>query len=178
MHPQKRLLIAIILLGGIAVLGSYIIGVDAFPGAGQILWGGVPQGIRPLYTANMLLAAGGYFAFTHLILFRLTPQETQIAGRFGYGLFSLLYALILFPSAMWLPLTYFAAQQSSMALLWTVRIVLFVVGAASIGLLVALLKVTPRRPTWAHRLAVVGSIAFCVQTAFLDAIVWVSAFKP
>jgi hypothetical protein len=43
--------------------------------------------------------------------------------------------------------------------------------------LVALLTLRPRQPVWAYGLAVIGCMAFCVQTALLDAWVW-PAFFP
>ncbi|MBN2148323.1 MAG: hypothetical protein JW726_13120 [Anaerolineales bacterium] len=175
MDANKRWLIAIILIGGVAVLGSYIWGFQSRADAGQILWGGVPEKIRPLYTVNMFLAAAGYFLFTYFILFRLDSTKTQATSRFGYGLFNGLYTAILIPSALWLPLTFLAVDQSSQAILWTARIALGVVGAASLGLFFMLMKVMPARPAWAYRLAVIGSVFFCIQTVILDAIVW-SAF--
>jgi hypothetical protein len=175
MHAKKRLMILINLIGGIAVLGSYAIGIITHTDAGQTLWGGVPQSIRPFYTAGIFLAATGYFAFTYFILFRLDPNETQVSNRFGFGLFNALYLAILFPSALWMPLTFQAIERSSLELLWLVRLVLIVVGTASVSLFVAVLKVTPRQPLWAHRIALVGSVVFCFQTAILDAILW-SAF--
>ena len=168
----KRRLIAVFLIGGLAVLGSYLWGVMARPDAGQLLWGGVPENMRPYYTVNMLLAAAGYFPFTFYILFRLYPGKTRAAGKFGYGLFPLLYAAILIPSALWLPLTYLAVGQSSQAWLWVVRAVLVLVGAASLGILIALLKVRPHRAGLAYWLAVVGSTFFSIQTMILDAIIW------
>jgi hypothetical protein len=51
MDANKRWLIAILLIGG-AVLGSSIWGILAHPDAGQILWGGVPEKIRPFYTRS------------------------------------------------------------------------------------------------------------------------------
>jgi hypothetical protein len=168
----KRRLIAVFLIGGLAVLGSYLWGVLARPDAGQLLWGGVPEKMRPYYTVNMLLAAAGYFPFTFYILFRLNPDKTKAAGKFGYGLFPWLYAAILIPSALWLPLTFLAVGQSSQAWLWVVRATLALVGAASLGIMIALLKVRPPRAGVAYWLAVAGSIFFCIQTVILDAIVW------
>ena len=176
MHAKKQWLIIINLIGGIAVLGSYAYGILTHPNAGQILWGGVPQSIRPFYTVGMFLAAAGYFAFSYFILFRLNPQNTQVTSRFGFGLFNALYVAILIPSALWMPLTFLAVERSSLSLLWTVRMVLVVVAIASLGLFAALLKVQPRQPLWAHRIALVGSVGFCAQTAILDAILWVAFF--
>jgi hypothetical protein len=177
MHPKKWLLLLINMIGGAAVLGSYVLGILNHPNAGQVLWGDVPESIRPYYTTNMFLAAIGYFAFIFFILFRLDPVKTRVAGRFGFGLFSVLFAGILIPSALWMPLTFLAVEQSSLVLVWAVRIVLGLVGIASLALFYAILKVEPRQPLWAQRLALVGSIAFCLQTVFLDAIVWVVFFR-
>lgn len=173
----QRWMIAIILFGGAAVLGSYLWGVLAQPEAGPILWGGVPEKIRPLYTVNMFLAAAGYFFFTFLILFRLDPTHAKRISRFGFGVFPVLYAAILIPSALWLPLTFLADAQSSQVYLWIVRIVLGVVGAASLGLFFILLKARPLQSTWAYRLALLGITFFCIQTAILDAMVWVAFFQ-
>jgi len=177
MHPKKLLMILINIIGGIAVLGSYTVGITTNADAGTILWGGVPQSVRLFYTVGMLLATVGYFAFTYFILFRLNVENVSVANRFGFGVFNTLYALILIPSALWMPLTFLTVAQASMVLLWIVRLVLAIVGAASIGLFVGILKVEPRQPLWAHRLALVGSACFCFQTALLDAIVWSSFFR-
>jgi len=177
MHPMKWLMLFINIFGGIAVLGSYLQGILTHPRAAETLWGGVPQSIRPFYTAGMFLAAAGYFAFTYFILFRLDSKQARIYHGFGFGVFNTLYTAILFPSALWMPLTFLAVEQSSLGLQWIVRFVLAIVGLASLVLLFSLLKVEPRKPLWAHRLAIVGSVAFCIQTVLLDAIVWVAYFQ-
>ena len=177
MSAKKWLMLFINLLGGGGVIGSYIWGFLTHPNAGQALWGGVPDSIRPFYTAGMFLAAAGYFAFTYFIFFPLNPGETRVFSRFSFGFFNVLYAAILIPSALWMPLTLFALEGPSLGFVWALRIVLAMVGLASIGLLIALLNVEPRLPRWAHRLAVAGCVGFCLQTAILDAIVWPAFFK-
>jgi hypothetical protein len=42
----------------------------------------------------------------------------------------------------------------------------------SLGLLAALLGTRPRKPAWAHALAVAGAVCFCIQTVILDAGIW------
>jgi len=177
MQPKKWLLLLINIIGGAAVLGSYALTILTHPNAGQILWGEVPESIRPYYTTNMLLATMGYFAFIYFILFKLDPVKTRVAGRFGYGLFTALFTVILLPSALWMPLTFLAFELSSQPLLWAVRVVLWIVGLASVALCYAIMRVEPHQSLWAKRVALVGSIAFCIQTAFLDAIVWVFFFR-
>jgi hypothetical protein len=176
MHPQKRTLIWIVLLGGAAVLASYafILGFD--PATQAALWGDVPPALLPTYTASMILAATGYFVFTGFLLFAVDPARVRIAGRFGYRLFHGLYLMILVPSALWLPLTSAMVQQPG-SLLWLgVRLVLALVGLGSVGLLLALLTLRPRRPATAYWLAVVGSVAFFFQTTVLDLFVWTASF--
>jgi hypothetical protein len=173
---QKVALVIINVIGGIAVLGSYVLGIVNHPDTRDALWGEVPRAIMPLYTASMFTAAAGYLAFTWLILFRLEPGEVTIAGRFSYDLFLWLYALILVPSALWMPLTFLVIGQPSLAAWAGVRLVLSVTGLASLLLLAALVAVEPAVPAWAHRVAVAGAVAFCVQTAVLDALVWTAYF--
>jgi hypothetical protein len=172
MYEQQIALAAINIVGGILVLGSYYLGVRAHPGTAGQAWGGVPQRLKPFYTVSMLTAGAGYFAFTYYVLFSVEPGEIEVLGTFAFGAFILLYALILFPSAMWMPLTFAMLERPRRWLWWAIRTTLFVVGAASVVLLVALLTICPRDGNAVYWLAVVGSIAFCVQTALLDALVW------
>jgi hypothetical protein len=174
MHSKVRTLIALNVVGGIAVLASYVVGLGAI--SGDALWGGVPDGLRPIYTVNMFLAAGGYFLFTPYILFRLDPDTTRVAGRFGYGLFHILYALVLFPSALWLALTAHVVDHPSLAAWAVVRIDLALVAIGAIGLLTSLACLGPDAPR-GRRLAIAGLVPFCLQTAVLDALIW-PAFFP
>ena len=63
MVAQQVILLVINVLGGIAVIGSYVLGLNAQSGGANVLWGGVPVGIRPVYTVSMIISAIGYFAF-------------------------------------------------------------------------------------------------------------------
>ncbi len=160
--------------GGIAVLGSYAFCLGTHPDPGAF-WGGVPDGLRPVYTINMFLAAAGYFAFTYFLMYRLKPA-TDTAGGPGLGVFNLLYLLILLPSALWMPLTFAMLDAPSEGLWAAIRLTLAAVAIGSLGLLVGLLIVRPRTPSLSHKLAVAGSLAFCMQTAVLDALVWPAYF--
>ena len=164
------------LLGGTAVIGSYVWGFLARPDAAGILWGGVPAGIRPFYTAGMLLAAAGYLVFSYFLL-RADTGEVKVAGRFGFGIFNALYLLVLIPSALWMPLTLLAVDQASALTLWLVRADLALVALAALGMLFALWNLQPRGPGWKHILLILSGLAFCFQTVILDAIVWVAYFR-
>jgi hypothetical protein len=173
---ESLVLIGINVFGGIAVLGSYASGLMTHPELGGSLWGDVPSWLRPWYSVSMLLATAGYFAFTHFTVFCLDPSGARIGDSLGYRALQWIYAGILAPSALWMPLTFAMLEQPS-ALLWVaIRVVLAITGASSIALVAALAAIQPRSPRWAHRLAVAGTVAFAVQTALLDALVWPAYF--
>ena len=169
-------LLVLNVLGGLAVLGSYAHGLATHPGMGDAVWGGVPLALRPLYTVNMLLAAAGYFAFSHFVFFRLDPRGTRIGARFGYGFFHVAYALILIPSALWMPLTFAMLESPGPALWLSIRAVLALVGAGSLALIFAVCVAGPADAPWSRRAAVAGALFFCLQTALLDALVWPAYF--
>ena len=168
---------AINVVGGILVIGSYVQGLKAHPALRDGLWGHVPLRIRPFYGVSGLLAAAGYLAFTYFVMFSLEPDEAEIANTFSFKLFLIIYALILFPSALWMPLTFAMLENPSRGLWREIRITLAVVGLASLGMLAALLGLNTREPAFIYWLAVAGTVAFCIQTALLDALVW-PAFFP
>jgi len=173
MHAHQLALGLINVAGGIMVLGSYAHGIITHPANRDAIWGGVPETIKPLYTLNMLFAAAGYLAFTYFVMFRLNPDNAQLANLSGYKVFYIIYALILFPSALWMPLTYAALGHPGSSLYyWAVRITLAVVGLASLGLLGVLLSLHSSESSPTYWLAVAGSVFFCIQTAVLDGIVW------
>jgi hypothetical protein len=170
MSPRASLLL-LQLLGGPAVLGSYAWGGLTHPGAGAALWGGVPEALRPLYTLSMLTATLGYLVSAPYVLFRLQPDEVRVGAR-GFGLFSLLYALVLFPSAMWMPLTFEWVASPSPGLYALICAVLATVGGASVALIWAIARAAPVPSPRGRALALVGASAFALQTALLDGIVW------
>ena len=170
MHRDRRAMAWINIVGGIAVLGSYAHGIWTHPGSAGDVWGGVPEWLKPFYTVSMLTAAAGYFAFTYFLFFRVEPDEARVADRFSLRLFNALYVLILFPSALWMPLSFEYLRAPGPALWWAVRVTLAVVGVASLLLILALARLSPGGT--AHVLAVAGAVAFTFQTLVLDAIVW------
>jgi hypothetical protein len=176
-NRKKVLLVILNIIFGTSVLASYWHGVATNPGEGWALWGDVPRSIVPVYVANMFLAASGFFAFSFFILFKLKSDDTVLYNRFSYNLFYWIYLLILLPSAFWMPLTYVMIDSPSTGLWLAIRLILAIVGLASLAMLGALITARPHSSPWAKRFAVVGAVFFCIQTALLDAIVW-TAFFP
>ena len=177
MVTQHIILIVINIIGGAAVIGSYIYGIKTQAGGASVLWGGVPESIRPVYGVSMILAALGYFAFMYYLFFRLTPSEVNIAGVLNFSLFHAIFLVILIPSALWMPLTNAYLSNPSIGIWIWIRIILILVGLASIALIWALLSLHTKTPSISYWLAVTGSGYFAFHTAILDAIVWAALFK-
>jgi hypothetical protein len=174
-HPSHRSLLWLNALGGAAVLASYAHGL-ASSETRAALWGGVPEALRPLYTASMALATAGYFAFGFFVLFRLDPGRTRVAGGFGFGALHACYALILLPSALWLPLTARMLAAPGDALWLAIRGALALVALGSLGLVMALASAQPASGRGVRAVALAGALAFSFQTAVLDALVWPAYF--
>jgi hypothetical protein len=172
MDSQQIALASMIAVGGILVIGSYVQGIRAHPATRNDAWGHVPKRLMPYYTRSMLLAAAGFFLFTYFVLFRVEPDEMDLANVFGFWWFILLYALVLFPSALWMPLTFRILERPSRRLWWAIRVTLAIVGLGSLGLLATLLALEQREPAVYYWLAIAGTVFFCIQTAVLDALIW------
>ena len=177
MATQHIILLIINIIGGIAVIGSYIFGIKAQSSGANALWGGVPPNIRPVYGISMVLSALGYFAFLYFILFELSPDEVLIGERFDFSVFYLIFILILLPSALWMPLTNVYIGNQSTGIKIGVRAVLALVGLASIALVWAILSLEIKTPSVPYWLAVAGSSYFAFHTAILDGIIWSVLFK-
>jgi hypothetical protein len=174
MDKTKTILLLINLLGGIAVIGSYVLGLRAHPGQTEALWGGVPTGIRPFYGINMLFAAAGYLAIFFILLLRVDSSAT--IGKLPLWTLNLVYLFILVPSALWMSLTFSVAEGYTLGRWLAVILVLALTGLASIALLASVISLTPRLPTGLSWLTVIGGIFLVLQTAVLDAILWTSYY--
>jgi hypothetical protein len=175
MHAQKIYMLVINVLCGGAVILSYVHGLMSNPDSGPALWGEVPKALTPLYTVSMFTAAAGYLVFSYYLFFRLDADAARV-GRYGYWLFNLLYLVILVPSILWMPFTFRMIENPSLATWIIIRTVLALAGIGSLAMLAAILNVSPSPRGASHVLAVIGCIAFCLQTAVLDALVWTAYF--
>jgi hypothetical protein len=174
---QQIILLIINILGGVAVIGSYILGLKGQPSGVNILWGGVPANLRPVYTVSMILSALGYFAFIYFILFRLIPGEVDIGGRVGFTILFAIFLVILIASAFWMPLTNMYVRNPANTTWIVIRTVLALVALGSISLCWALLSLKTTNHGIAYWLAVTGSGYFAFHTTVLDAILWAALFK-
>ena len=177
METESIILLVIIVAGGLAVLGSYVLGLRGGSEGSRALWGGVPERSRPLYVASMLVAVVGYFAVMWYLFFELAPAEVSIGGQGGFTLLYPIFVLILVPSSLWLPLTKRYLSDARTARWIAVRSVLFLVGLASIALVWALFALEPAGSGVAYWFTVAGSLYFAFHTFVLDGLVWAAVSK-
>ncbi len=177
MTPPSRRFLLFLVIAGLAVPASYTVAFGLSDAVADGLWGGVPEGLRPLYTTNMLLAVAGFFPFTWLLAWRLGKVEMERATALPWVLVPAAYALVLVPSALWLPLTAAMIAGPSPGLWPVVRLVLFLVGLGSTIVIWLTWTIARRLGGLGPWLAFAGAIPFFVQTAVLDALVW-PAYYP
>ncbi len=177
MDTTQIILLLMNITGGVAVIGSYILWLQKSPGGANALWGGVSARLRPVYTVSMILSAIGYLAVFYYLLFEPAPDEVEIGGGLGFVWFIPIVVLMLFPSALWMPLSSLYVDKPSSGAWIAVRTVLFVVGLASIALAWALLTLKPNDGNVAYWIAAVGSCYFAFHTFILDALLWAALFR-
>lgn len=90
----------------------------------------------------------------------------------GDRVFIILFSVLLLVSAFWMPLTNIMVSNPSMIVWVSIRIVLFVVGLASLLIFIALLSLNPRPSGIFYVATLVSIFCFTVHTGILDAILW------
>jgi hypothetical protein len=175
MYLQQQITLWINIIGGIAVIGSYVFGIITHSGNIANLWGNASKTMQKLYGISMIFAALGYFAFTYLIVFHLVPDTVHIFNTFNFIIFPILYFIILAASSLWMPLSFSWSSSHSGTTWIAIRIVLALVGLGSLFLTISLLGL-PHNLGMIYWLAVIGSVYFSFHTLILDTIIWPTFF--
>lgn len=176
MDEQKIWFLVINLLGGFAVVASYVAGMVSHPNTEQLIFGRITPALKSVYRVSMPLAAAGYLLFLYFILFQLDAGTVQIWGSDGFLVLDIIFAVILVFSAFWMPLTYKLIETQWRGWWFYIRMVLFFVALGSLALLCAFLMISQKEPAWSYWLAVAGAVVFFIQTGIIDAFVWTAKF--
>ena len=171
MNTNQKIFLAINIIGGILVLGSYYLGLRGGKSV-DMLWGGVPVNIRSIYTISMILCAIAYFIFFAYIMGGLGTDALNSTFLMGEKLYLVLFILILGASALWMPLVNVMAVNPGTVVWVGIRLVLAIVALASLGVFIALLTINPRPTGLFYYSALIGMLWFSIHTGILDAILW------
>lgn len=168
---QKLTFLTINAVGGITVLASYAYGAQQYADAVPALWGDIPQWMMGFYTINMLLAAAGYLMMFFYVLKSLPEDCRTDNGGLLFERLNTLSAVILFCSALWMPLSFAVLTAPNMDLWLCIRAVLLATGIAALVFAHQIAKYAEDRGVL-FTLALCAYAFFCVQTALLDALIW------
>jgi hypothetical protein len=177
MMSQKNMAFFLLnLVGGIAILGGYWVGLEAHSGEGDKLWGDIPESVRPMYTACMFPAAAGYLvSFGYLV--RADWDQLRFETRPAWSLLFGLHILFLSSASLWMPMTWAALDGGLSWLLWPIQGLLAVTGLSCTAIAVSYRRlIDPPRPRWA-RVSFGGLFFLIFQCLILDAIVWPRFFE-
>lgn len=168
------------IVGGILVLGSYLVYISQFPQESSQLWGGVSKKIQRLIVPFMFLAAGGYLLTGWWFWQTIDPEFLGFAGNLGYTGIITLFGIFLGFSTAWIPTAIKAIQTRSTRWKITTYGVLIVVSISCLIILFLICTATVEtsKSPIGKNLAIIGWCFLCFQTVILDGLFWVIKFQP
>ena len=174
---QTNIFVLINVVGGIAVLGSYVLCLMMFPEQREALWGGVVGTTRNIVVISMLFSAAGYLAFLYISVFNVSTDLFSEKSLMNGNLILILALTFLLSSTAWMP-TSVAFLETSNNLYWNLSVAsLWVAAISLIGLFIAVF-ITDF--SGASNLPKIISVAGLGMITFhclvFDAIMWVSNF--
>ena len=173
MSTQQVLFLTINLIGGLAVLGSYIIGLGMFPEYREALWGEVRGNLRTGILISMIFAALGYLAFCYVALFQNGLEDFNKSDWFNSYTISILVGIFLISATFWLPSAIAYLHFSNtywlvicIASLWSTAISLAVLLGIVITSDVKIIS------SASHYVAIIGIGLITFHCLVFDAIIW------
>ena len=154
------------LVGGLAVLGSYCVGLYLYPDQRTALWGGVVGNWKTLFTTSMFFAAAGYLVFCYTMTISDGANESSFLGKYT---FIILAAAFLFSASVWMPATlqYLDTKNE----IWWIT-------AASLTCMGLAFHFTefPNENLFQNSVTLIGIIWVTFHCLVFDAIIWVAKF--
>tara|TARA_Y100001960_G_C14568799_1_gene774683 strand:- start:299 stop:826 length:528 start_codon:yes stop_codon:yes gene_type:complete len=170
MIKKRNILFLLVnLILGFAVILSYIWGLVYYPEYGSALWGKVETNNIPYIIFSMFLAAVGYFVFS---FYFLNYKKFQTFNTLEYLYILSLYIVILFFSALWMPLSIGFINTNNNFFLILDLVSLYLVGISSLLLTIFLIQDKSLRRKLIWKLSVLGGFQFTFHTLIIDAIYW------
>ena len=175
MSKSKKIFVGINLVGGLAVLSSYLICSILYPTYSRSLWGSASDKVIMFFVISIFLAAAGYIWFTFYLLKGNKLEDCSFGKLSGAKVINLLYLVVLVCSAIWMPASIsFSIAENIFAEL-IIRFILWMVGLASLGILIYIYKINindGKSSFLSHMFALLGAMVFTIHTLILDAVIW------
>ena len=175
--PATATFLFVNIIGGLAVLGGYIICLYCFPAQREMLWGNVQGDMRYAFIISMLLATAGYLAFAYGILLESDPSEFLSRVLDTKQGISILCMIFLLSAASWMPAT-IAYLKTSNSLWWIISVTSLWVTAISLFAATIIVISSPLAiPSTFHRILTISGISVITfHCLVFDAIIWVYRF--
>ena len=162
------------LAGGIAVLGSYIVGLYLYPDFRNTLWGGISGSTKTLFTVSMIFAAAGYLCFCYSMAISEAANKSSFLGQHT---FAVLAAFFLISASVWMPaaLKYLSTSDN---LWWIISVISLWITAISLCLLTVSFGLSKYENigTIQFAFALAGISWITIHCLLFDAIIWVAKF--
>lgn len=166
MTGSQFLFLLILVVLGAAVLASYITGIKNKKDV-EILWGGLSEKLRKVYTFSILLSTVAFLVVTTYITIQMNTES--------YPFFFIAYPVMLIASATWLPLVNRFVKTQSDASWYLMRLSLAMTGIASFTIFFFLLNLSTG--TVFYYIALGFSLILAIHTFVLDGIVWPTQWR-
>ena len=162
------------LVGGLAVLGSYCVGLYLYPDQRTALWGGVVGNWKTLFTTSMFFAAAGYLVFCYTMTISDGANESSFLGKYT---FTILAAAFLFSASVWMPAT-LQYLDTKNEIWWIVSVTSLWITAASLTCMGLAFNFTefPNVNLFQNSVTLTGMICITFHCLVFDAIIWVTKF--
>ncbi len=175
MRIQTQFLL-INIIGGIAVLGGYVIALINHPETRNELWGGVPENLRFWITIFMFISAFGYCFAMYYLIFDEGLFLNFFWGKFDYKLIKILLIIFLLTAALWIH-TAFIYIESGSKLYWNfVQLELWLTGISAFLIMIGIATAIGVKNSNLHLYSILGLSAISFHCLALDAFLWLNKF--
>lgn len=175
MSKAKKIFVAINLVGGLAVLSSYLFCFILYPTYSRSLWGSASDKVITFFVISMVLAAAGYAWFTFYLLKGNKLEDSNFGTLFGVKIINLLYLMVLTCSTIWMPASISFSMSENIFVELIIRLILWTVGLSSLGILIYIYNINiddGKSSFLSHMFALLGTMVFTIHTLILDAVIW------
>lgn len=175
MRIQNQLLL-INIIGGISVLGGYVIALMNHPKNRNELWGGVPEELKPWITSFMFVSALGYCIAMYYLIFQDGLKLNFMRGNFDHRFILTLVVIFLVSASMWIHTTFIYLGSPSKLVWRYVQAELWITGLSIFLIMISVITANGVKNHALHLASIIGLGAITFHCLFLDALLWISKF--
>ena len=164
------------LIGGIAVLGGYIIALIYHPETRTDLWGDVPINWRPWIVTSMFFAGFGYCYAIYYMVYNDGLSLQFFWGRVDAAKMIILLILFLSSASLWIHTT-FSYIDSPTYLKWAfVQAELWITAFSILLMTIGLATASGVEQPLKHNISILGLSLISFHCLVLDAMLWINKF--